>query len=420
MKFLNKIFNRTIKDDYKVIATNYFSLSILQGANYILPLLTLPYLVRVLGAEYFGLVMFAQAFATFLNVFVDFGFKISGTREISIARSNKVKLSETFSAIMTIKLALTFLAFLILFVVVNLFNRFSIDAKVYYLSFGIVIGEALFPVWFFQGIEKMKFVAFINILAKVIFTVLVFVLIKEQSEYFLVPLFNSLGFITAGLLGLFFSLKYVSFKFPSLVLIKRLVSDSSNLFVANFATMFYTYGNVFILGIFTGNTITGIFSSIEKLITAIKNIYLPFYQALFPWLINQSDHKKTQTIKRLRPIMLLCGLTITGLISIFGKEILTIIYNDVLISSYANIFKILGLISIFSALSMLYNTLYFPAIKKYKTRMFILVSGGIFNLVLSLFLVKRYGIFGVTYTVVTTELLLLVLGAFYFKKYSKE
>ena len=171
MKFLNEIFNQSIKDDHKIIVTNYFSLSILQIANYILPLLTLPYLVRVLGTEKFGLIMFAQALATFLTVFVDFGFNLSGTREVSVARNEKEKLSKIFSAIIIIKAGLLCLALFILFIIVKVFTRFSVDADVYFLSFGIVIGQTLFPVWFFQGIEKMKIIALINILAKVIFTV---------------------------------------------------------------------------------------------------------------------------------------------------------------------------------------------------------------------------------------------------------
>jgi len=417
MKFLNKIFNQSIKDDHKIIVTNYFSLSILQIANYILPLLILPYLVRVLGTEKFGLIMFAQALATFLTVFVDFGFNLSGTREVSVARNQREKLSEIFSAIMIIKAGLICLAFFVLFIIVKVFTRFSADAYIYFLSFGIVIGQALFPVWFFQGIEKMKIVTLINVLAKVIFTILVFSLVKVEAEYILVPAFNSLGFIVAGALGLFLSLKYVQFKIPSFKLIKRLLFESSSLFVSNFATMLYTYGNVFILGIFTGNTLVGVYSSMEKLILAIKNIFTPLYQALYPWLTNQNDKKKINVIKKLSPIVLLIGVLITLSIVLYGNLFLSIIYNDVLINNYTIIFKILSLISIFSALSMLYNTLFFPAVKKYKTRMSILVSAGLFNLILSLILVPQFGIFGTTYAFVTTEFLLLILGRYYFKKY---
>ena len=197
----------------------------------------------------------------------------------------------------------------------------------------------------------------------------------------------------------------------------QLLFESSSLFISNFATMLYTYGNVFILGIFTGNTIVGVYSSMEKLILAIKNVFTPLYQALYPWLIKQTDKKKIEVIKILNPIVLVVGALITFSIVLFGKTFLSIIYNDSLITNNANIFKILSIISIFSALSMLYNTLFFPSVKKYKTRMLILVSAGLFNLVLSLILVPQFGIVGTTYTFVTTEFLLLILGWFYFKKY---
>lgn len=130
MKLLNKIYAVLASKEKKVVAQNFLSLVMLQGANYVLPLLILPYLVRVLGAEKFGLVMFAQSFAVFLTVFVDFGFNISGTREISLARNDKAKTGEIFLSIMIIKLGLIIISFSILYVVVNTFTRFSIDAEV--------------------------------------------------------------------------------------------------------------------------------------------------------------------------------------------------------------------------------------------------------------------------------------------------
>ena len=164
--------------DNKRIVSNYFSLLVLQITNYILPLLLIPYLVRILGTEKFGLVMLAQSLCLFVTVIVDFGFSLSGTREIALYRDNKTKMSQIFIAIMFIKSALIIVAFFLLFVVVMAFERFSVDYEVYFLSFGIVIGQAIFPVWFFQGIEKMKFITIVNLLAKVIFTILVIVFVK--------------------------------------------------------------------------------------------------------------------------------------------------------------------------------------------------------------------------------------------------
>jgi len=149
---LKKIF---INNETKRVSKNFGSLLVLQGANFILPLITLPYLVRVLGTELFGLVMFAQAFVLFFNVFVDFGFNLSVTREISINRDDKNSLSQIFYSVFFIKILLIIISIIVISLIVYFVPRFNSDPEIYLLSFGIVIGQALFPVWFFQGIEKM-------------------------------------------------------------------------------------------------------------------------------------------------------------------------------------------------------------------------------------------------------------------------
>lgn len=408
------------KKGIKILAENYASLLILQVANYVLPLLILPFLVRILGPDKFGLVMFAQSLAVFFSAFVDFGFNLSGTREISLARDDKKKCSEIFNAIMLIKLILIISAFSILLLLVNAFPRFSLDKDVYLLSFGIVIGQALFPVWFFQGIEKMKFITFINISAKLIFTLLVFVLIRKESDYIYVPVYNSLGFIIAGLFGFLLCFKYVNVILPSYSLMKRLVSESFSLFISNFAVTLYTSSNVFILGIFTGNTIVGVYASMEKLILAVKNIYVPLYQAIYPWLSNQNDKLKIIHIKRISPFILISGLIITIIILFLGNFILRVIYANKLIESYFTVFQILSFIAIFSGLNMLYNSLYFPAVKKYKLRMKIMIVGGIINSLLGLLLTKFYGIYGIALSVTFTEFLLLIIAYHFFYKDSKD
>lgn len=420
MKIINWVLGFLENQEKKVVAQNFLSLFFLQGANYILPLLVLPYLVRVLGAEKFGLVMFAQSLAVFLNVLVDFGFNISGTREISLARDSKEKTGEIFLAIMLIKLGLIVIAFGILFLLVNTFSRFSVDSEVYLLSFGVVIGQALFPVWFFQGIEKMKVVTLVNIFAKIIFTVLVFFFINTESDYFKVPVYNSLGFIVSGLIGFVLSFKYFKYKFPKISLVKHLFIESSSLFVSNLATSLYTASNVFILGLFSGNVVAGVYSSMEKLILAVKNVYVPLYQALYPWVARQEDSQKKEIINKIMPPVFIVSSIITLVILFFAKTILTIVYDDVLITSYANVFRVLSFISIFSGLNMLYNVLYFPSMKRYKVRMNILIFGGLFNMIMNLIFVQFFDIYGIALIVTTTELLLVLIGYYYFKKLSGE
>ena len=110
-KKINKLKEVSHQEENKQLLSNFLSLTTLQAFTYILPLITLPYLVRVLGTEKFGLVMFAQAFIIFFNIFVDYGFNLSATREVSVNRDNKNKLTEIYSSVISIKLLLLVVSF---------------------------------------------------------------------------------------------------------------------------------------------------------------------------------------------------------------------------------------------------------------------------------------------------------------------
>src|SRR5690554_5063636 len=193
----------TNSEDKKRLLGNFLSLSGLQVFTYILPLITLPYLVRVLGVEKYGLVMFAQSFIMFFNILVDYGFNLSATREVSVNRDNKEKITEIFSSVMTIKLLLLTVSLLFLTIIVFSFERFYADKELYFITFTLVLGQALFPIWYFQGLERMKYITLINVFSRIIFTAAIFIFIHEESDYILVPLLNGLGVITGSFYALY-------------------------------------------------------------------------------------------------------------------------------------------------------------------------------------------------------------------------
>ena len=229
-----KVMKFKLDNDKKRLLENFLSLSVLQGANYILPLITLPYLVRVLGPEKFGLIAFAQAFIQYFNILTDYGFNLSATREVAVNRNDKAKISEIFSSVIIIKLGLLLISFLIMSFIVFYFGKFRKNWLVYYLTFGIVIGQAIFPVWFFQGVEKMRYVTFLNISAKLFFVSLVFFFVHHVSDYIYVPIFYSLGYLLSGFLSLYIAVRKFKIRmyFPNLVTIGKYLKDSSQFFLS--------------------------------------------------------------------------------------------------------------------------------------------------------------------------------------------
>ncbi|ADV46660.1 oligosaccharide flippase family protein [Nitratifractor salsuginis] len=322
----SRIKNIVNTEDKKRLLSNFLSLSLLQAFTYILPLLTLPYLVRVLGADKFGLVMFAQSFIMFFSILVDYGFNLSATREIAIHRDNKEKITEIFSSVMQIKFILIVVSFIILSIIVFTFEKFSNDWKLYYLTFLFVIGQAFFPIWYFQGMERMKYITIVNVFSKLLFTIFIFVFIRNKNDYILVPVLNSLGFILGGIISLWMIYKYfnLTFKIQSFQTMMVYFKDSSQFFLSRVSLSIYTSANTFVLGLFTNTTLVGYYSIAEKLYQAMSGIYHPIINTIYPYL------SKTKNIFFYNKLFIIISIINTiGVIFIylFSNDIIDIIFK---------------------------------------------------------------------------------------------
>ncbi|BAD77602.1 O-antigen transporter [Geobacillus kaustophilus HTA426] len=350
--------------DKKRLFENFLSLATLQGLNYIFPLLTLPYLVRVLGPDNYGLVAFAQSFIQFFIILVDYGFNLSATNQIAIYRDNKKRVQSIFSTVMTIKLFFMIISFFILCLLILLFPKFQNHKLVYLVTFGMVIGNVLFPIWFFQGIEKMRYITILNIIAKTIFTIGIFLLVKQRNDILFVPLLNSLGtiligFISLGMIKRTFGVNFVS---PSWSDIKYQLREGWHVFISTVAISLYTVSNTFILGLFTNNTVVGYYASAEKIINAATGIINPVSQAIYPYisrLMSESREKGLIFIKKILLIVGGCTFLISLMIFVFTENIVDIALGDnyrqsvIVLKIIAFLPFIIGLSNIFGIQTML-------------------------------------------------------------------
>jgi len=315
-----------LEEDKKRLLSNFFSLSALQGLNMVLPLITLPYLVRVLGVENFGLVNFSLAIVMYFNILVSFGFELSATREVSLNRDNLDKLSEIFASVMIIKTIMAIISITILSILIFSVDIFSEHAMLYYVTFGIVIGNVVFPSWFFQGMERMKYITYINLVSKIAFTVLIFVLVKNTDDYIYVPLLNSLGEIFGGLysLWLVFKLFNVKIIIPNKQIMIAQIKDSYHFFLSRVANNGSRYFATTIIGLYFGNIIVGYYSMVEKLFYAFMSLGGIVSQTIYPYM---SRTKNIVFFKKIFILVVSVSIIILIPTIYFNEFLLLMVFN---------------------------------------------------------------------------------------------
>lgn len=399
---------------------NFFALVLLQGTNFIIPLIIMPYLITTIGIDGYGMVNFVQAIMVYFASITEYGFQASATRDLANAKKNPEMMSRIFSSVLVTKLLLLVVSFAILFVLVLSFSKFSVNTTAFLFGFFIVIGQTVLPVWFFQGVEEMKFITYLNVAAKLLFTILIFAFVKEDGDGPLVLLFLGLGNFISGIFGVFLAVKkyHLNFNWPGIKGVKQELKNGWDLFVANFSIVSYQSSNVFILGLFTSNLITGYYSVAEKIVLAIKQLLTVFLQATYPHVC-QLATESVLKVKRFYKQVFLPFSFLIFLVSIciffFANPIVQFFTNEG-VEEIVVLLRLLCFTGLIVALNIpAYQSLLANHFNKSASR--ILVIGSLLNILLNLILAPTLGASGTVYSVLITEIF-ITLGlhlVLYFK-----
>lgn len=291
-KLSQRIEELTRSKDARTVAGNFMWLSLLQVAGYVFPLITMPYLARVIGVEGFGKIAFAMAVMVWIQTIADWGFNLTATRDVAQNRDDANKVSEIFSNVLWARCLLMGLSFVVLLLLIVAIPTFRENWEVLLVSFLIIPGHILFPDWFFQAVEKMKYITVLNVLTKLIFTLAIFVFIKEPGDYILQPLLSALGFAVSGVIALYIILRRWGYKLytPKFGTIIETIRSSTDVFINNLAPNLYNSLSVVLLGIFSGGIANGIYDGANKFINIVCNILNALTRAFFPFLARKKEH----------------------------------------------------------------------------------------------------------------------------------
>jgi PST family polysaccharide transporter len=391
------------------VLSNFVSLSIVQFANYLAPLITLPYLFRVLGLEKYGLTELARAVSVYFLILTDYGFSLSATREISVHRDDPQRVAEVFSCVLLLKFLLVIFSALVLALLVCAVPRLRADWPVYFLSFGNVIGMWLFPLWLFQGLERMKYIPLLNVTAKTLVIIAVFVFIRGPADYLYAPLFQSAGTLLIGLAGLILALRLfrVRFRFPSRAALMRELANGWHLFLSRVAITLYTTSNIVILGLLTDNVFVAYYAAGDKIVRAATDgLHIPLSQAIFPHVGQLAGRSKAAALRfAARVAKLLSAATLLISVGLFAAApyIARIVLGAEARSGVPTVIRILALLPFLVGLSNVFGVQIMVnfGLKKLLAR--ILLAAGVLNIILAVLLAVPLHHAGVALASLVTE-----------------
>ena len=394
---------------HRKIIENFSYLSVLQILSLITPLITYPYLVKTLGEVMYGTVVFAQAVVTYFNILVVFGFNFTAAKEVIIHRDNPKKLSEIISAVTIIKTL--FLILSLLLISCYMFYTSKMDYSLYYLSFWICINEILFPTWFFQGIEEMKYITFINFGIRILFIGMIFVFIKSPEDYLFFPLLNGIGSLLAGIIS--FSLLYGKYKLQLIkVPLKRLieyVKSSYHLFISNVSIQIYVNANKIIIGHFLGMREVTYYDLAEKITNMGKIPQSMISQVLYPKI---SLEKNSVFLRKVLKGSILMNVFLYLIVFLFSNQIVAYFGgNEIVLRILFLTVPIIGISNVLMVLTLLpfgYNKAF--------TKIVFLSAFFYSLIILILYGFDEISLYTLTATNVLVELIVSIIAFIYTRK----
>ena len=296
---------------------NVLALYGVQICTYALPLVTFPYLARVLGPSGWGSVVFAQAIGSVIAIFVEYGFDISASRETSRHRDEPKRLSELISGVLGAKLVLS-----VLCVCGAVFSRrfthhVAPSLALFWSSTIWGVCQGINMLWYFQGLERMRLASALEIGGKVVATASIFLLVRNPDDGWKVMAAQCVGCVVAHGVTVVLAYREVGFAWPTLSSVLRALRLGWSMFLFRAAQGLTGSLNGLVLGSVASMAALGQYAGAERITRVFQQGLWPVNQALYPKLTKQMEDNRHGAMKTVRMSIFFLG----GLGLLFGMVI---------------------------------------------------------------------------------------------------
>jgi len=398
------------------VLKNTTMLYILNITKLVLPLITLPYLTRVFSVEVYGVTTYVKSIMSYLQILIDCGFILSGTKDIVRLNGDKKKIGEITGNVIMGKIILS-MASLIGLIIMTIFIPILRENMLFtFLSFVPVVLTTFLLDFLFRGLEQMEVITYRFLIMKSISTVLTFVLVKNNQDMILVPLLDILGSVIA-IIWINTTLKKIGIhiRHGDWKEILLNLKDSFNYFISTVASSAFGALNTVIVGLFLSKSDVAYWSLVLQLVTAVQALYSPILDGIYPQMVSD---KKLILIKKV--LLIFTPIVIIGCIfTHYVAPFVLLIVGGHKYVGQAYLLRLMIPILFFSFYSMLFGWPMLGAIDKVKETTATTVVASVVQVV-GLFILIMFGKFtlvSLTILRILTEFVMLIYRLYYCWRY---
>lgn len=292
--------------DRASLIRNMGSMIIWQIGNYVIALMTFPYLTRALSVHEFGTLSLSYAVAVYLTLVTDWGFNLSGPREVARLRDDSVAVNHVFWSIIAGKALLCTCALSLLAITAIIVPEVRAISGTLFAASGLAVANVFTVNWCLQGVERLGKFAVAATIGKALTVPATFLMVKHHDQAWLAALIQSAGAVFGGMLSIYFlrQLQIISAPSITISMVKARIKEAYPLFLSSIAINLYTTINTIALGLARSPTEVGFFGAADRIRAAAQGVISPISQAVYP-RISRLMHNDREAGMRLAGRMLL-------------------------------------------------------------------------------------------------------------------
>jgi polysaccharide transporter, PST family len=390
------------------------ALYLVQAAQHLAPLATLPYLTRILGPDNFGKLGFAQAFSALFVLVTDFGFNVTATRKIAIAKSDPASLSGIYWNTQFVKVTLAIVCATTMLLLARFVPSLRRDFVLISVAATSLLASVLSPVWLYHGLNRLVEFSKITVGVRLSGIALTFLTVRSSHDYIHAAMIQFMLPAVAGtiLTARVFRQGVVDLRVGRITRGESLqaLRDGFHIFSGSALTVVFTYGNAIVLKFLCGDVQVGLYAASEKLLTPMRQAYAPLTQAYFPNVCEKfAAGERAGAVRLIRKISLayaaLGVLAVAG-VWIVGPWILPIVFGQKYAGSMG-IASIQVITQVVVSVGMVETTLILVPAGRQEVIKWVYLLAALVHLTYTYFLVRNFQAIGTAVSALLTELVIV-------------